>query len=98
MNVYRRLGDQIGTIEARELAQQLVDWHDAMVKHARVVGPRRTTRCDEECPHDEAATLWMAARAAFGHRARELAFLRAHGHRSRAPIRVLDRTQEELRL
>lgn len=31
MNMYRALGDGIGTSEAREPAEQLVAWHDAMV-------------------------------------------------------------------
>jgi hypothetical protein len=86
MNVYRRFGDQIGTTEARELAQQLVAWHDAMVKHLRVVGPVRTARCGEDCPHAEAAALWPAVQEVFGERASTLGFLRTHGRRSRTPI------------
>jgi hypothetical protein len=75
MNLYQRLGDQVGTPDARELAQQLVTWHDRMVKHVRLVGSRRAPRCSDGCPHDEAAMLWSAAQDAFGARAGELAFL-----------------------
>ena len=45
MNIYRRLGDQVATSEARELAEQLVAWHDAMVKHLRVLDSRQDARC-----------------------------------------------------
>jgi hypothetical protein len=83
MNMYRILGDRIGTIEARELAQQLVAWHDAMVKHLRVVASRPTAQCAEGCPHEDASALWTSAQAVFGPDARQLAFLRAHGPRRR---------------
>lgn len=36
VNIYRNLGDRVGTLEARELAAQPVAWHDAMVNHVRV--------------------------------------------------------------
>ena len=85
--MYLHLGDWMGTAEARDLAQQLVSWHDAMVRHARVAGPRRGPKCLEECPHDEAASLWLAAQATFGERAHELAFLRSHGERRRTAAR-----------
>lgn len=90
MNTYRILGDQVGTSEARELAEQIVAWHDAMVRHLRVVGPRRGVKCVEDCPHEEATLLWSAAQGVFGGRANDLAFLRSHGqgHRSsRLPAR-----------
>ncbi len=77
MNVYRVLGDRVGTLEARELAQQLVAWHDAMVRHLRVVN-QDGGRCREGCPHAEARALWPAVRHAFGDDARELRFLQAH--------------------
>jgi hypothetical protein len=96
MNIYRRLGDQVATSEARELAEQLVAWHDAMVKHLRVVGSRQEAHCDEECPHEDAASLWAAAQKTFGSRARELLFLRSHGQPKRlttAP-QVRDRAAE----
>ena len=79
MNTYRVLGDHVGTNEARELAEQLVAWHDAMVRHLRVAGPRRGSKCLEDCPHEEAALLWSTAQDVFGGRADDLTFLRSHG-------------------
>ena len=84
MNIYRRLGDQIATSEARELAEQLVTWHDAMVKHLRVLGSRQDARCGDDCPHEDAASLWAAAQGTFGVKARELLFLRSHGQPRRS--------------
>jgi hypothetical protein len=84
MNVYRVLGDRIGTSEARELAQQLAAWHDAMVRHLRVAGSRPTAECAEDCPHVEAGVLWTAAQNIFDASARRLEFLRSHGERRRA--------------
>lgn len=78
MNVYRVLGDRIGTTDARDLAQRLVRWHDAMVKHLRVMH-RHARRCPEGCPHEEAQTLWMAAVDVFGDDAGTLGFLQTHG-------------------
>src|SRR5687767_4578032 len=89
MNLYWRLGDQVATIEARELAEQLVTWHDAMVKHVRVLGSRPNAQCGEDCPHEETTSLWTAAQRTFGARARELVFLRSHGH----PKRLTSATQ-----
>ena len=74
MNVYRMLGNNVGTAEAQALAERLSSWHDAMVSHERA---GRTTDCDEECPHADAAPLWQAAVEAFGTRADELRFLRS---------------------
>lgn len=79
MNLYRVLGDYVGTHQARTLAEQLVAWHDSMVKHMRVAGSRRGATCADDCPHEEAAVLWSAAQDAFGERAADLAFLRSHG-------------------
>lgn len=79
MNLYLRLADQIGTLAARDLAAQLVAWHDAMVKHARVAGGQWSVRCGDECPHLDAPALWAAARETFGERASGLAFLQRHG-------------------
>ena len=91
MNMYRILGDCVGTSEARVLAEQLVAWHDSMVKHLRVVGPRRGAACADECPHDEAALLWAAAQTMFGARAADLAFLRFHGQGPRTTtVRLAD--------
>lgn len=96
MNMYRRLGDQVATTEARELAEQLVAWHDAMVKHLRVLGARQGARCAEDCPHEEAASLWAGAQDVFGASAKHLEFLRAHGQRRRASTlpAVRDRAAE----
>jgi hypothetical protein len=84
MNVYRILGDFVGTSEARVLAEQLVAWHDSMVKHLRVVGPRRGAACADDCPHEQASVLSMAAQATDGARAADLVFLRSHSQPSRA--------------
>ena len=84
MNIYRHLGDQVGTGEARDLAAQLVAWHDAMVRHLRVLGARGDAQCAEDCPHEDAASLWTAAMGTFGARARELVFLRSHSQQARA--------------
>jgi hypothetical protein len=91
MNVYRILGDYVGTIEARMLAEQLVAWHDSMVKHLRVVGAGRGRDCADDCPHDEAAALWSEAQTTFGARAEDLRFLRTHGRRRpTAGVRIAD--------
>lgn len=84
MTLYLRLADQIGTLAARDLAAQLVAWHDAMVKHARVVGTPRAVQCGEECPHVDARLLWVAARETFGDLAAGLEFLKRHGQRGPA--------------
>jgi hypothetical protein len=96
MNMYRRLGDQVATTEARELAEQLVTWHDAMVKHIRVLSARREAQCGEDCPHEEAVSLWATAQRTFGVRARDLMFLRSHGQPKRvtAAAQVRDRAAE----
>jgi hypothetical protein len=96
MNIYRRLGDEVATFEARELAEQLVAWHDAMVKHLRVVSSRPDAPCREDCPHDDAASLWVAAQRMFGASVRELAFLRSHGQPGRrvTPSQARDRAAE----
>ena len=95
MNIYRRLGDRVATNEARELAEQLVVWHDAMVKHLRVLGVRQGAPCAEDCPHESAASLWAAAQRAFGEAVRELAFLRSHGQpMRRSTTYVRDRAAE----
>jgi hypothetical protein len=78
MNMYQVLGDRIGSLEARALAQQLVEWHDSMVKHLRVVN-HHGRECPERCPHEQARGLWSAAIDVFGDYAGELRFLRTHG-------------------
>jgi len=96
MNMYRVLGDHVGTSEAGELAEQLVAWHDAMVKHLRVVDSRRDATCLDDCPHHEAMQLWSAAQQTFGTRANDLTFLRSHGQGPRTSTipRVRDRAAE----
>jgi hypothetical protein len=84
MNIYRVLGDRVGTSDARELAHQLVAWHDAMVKHLRVIGSRPTLQCADDCPHEEASMLWASALEILGADAQQLEFLRSHGQRRRA--------------
>ena len=77
MNLYRAIGDRVGTLEARELAEQLVAWHDAMVKHLRVSA--RGGPCEEGCAHDDARLLWSSALETFGEDAVGLSFLQTHG-------------------
>ena len=76
MNIYRMIGNTLGTPEAIELAERLSAWHDAMVAHERV---SKRDSCDEDCPHVDAATLWREAAQLFGERAGELRFLRSRG-------------------
>lgn len=97
MNLYLRLADQIGTIAARDLAAQLVSWHDAMVKHARVVGLQQTEKCGDECPHVDAPALWAAACDTFGERASGLVFLERHGARGRSLSHAGATTRLEVR-
>jgi hypothetical protein len=85
MNVYRSIGYAVGTPEALALAARLSAWHDAMVAHQRPADTARITRCDSDCPHAEARSLWHAAIEAFGDGAYQLGFLRRHG----APARHL---------
>lgn len=71
MNVYKQLGYANGTPEARQLADRLSAWHDAMVAHER----RADSSCSDGCPHAEARALWREALEVFGAEARELRFL-----------------------
>ena len=78
MNIYRVIGNSIGTSEAVDLGERLTEWHDAMVTHERkrrLVG----ADCDDRCPHAEARDLWLAAVDVFGDRALELPYLVKHG-------------------
>jgi hypothetical protein len=78
MNPYATLGAGVGTSEAASLRVRLRAWHDAMVAHERRLRTGGTAdRCDEECPHVEARTLWAEVLATFGTRANDLAFLRS---------------------
>lgn len=79
MNLYRVLGEHIGTQAARDLAERLVAWHDAMVAHERRLQNRLDGECADECPHVDARSLWAEAVDTFGRRAEELVFLVRHG-------------------
>jgi hypothetical protein len=80
MNPYAIVGSGVVTPEAAALRARLSAWHDAMVAHERRLRTGLTTdRCDEECPHVEARTLWAEAVVTFGTGADELAFLRSRG-------------------
>ena len=96
MNIYNRLGAEVATPAARELVEQLMAWHDAMVKHLRVLSSRQDARCGEDCPHEEAISLWGAAQRMFGPRAGELVFLRSHGQpkRQSSIAKIRDRAAE----
>jgi hypothetical protein len=96
MNVYRHLGDRIGTLEARELAERLVAWHDAMVRHLRAARSR-APGCDDECPHADAHGLWSAACEVFGEGARGLSFLRSYGQPRAASVAHYREPVPELR-
>ena len=81
MSPYAILGSSVGTAEAAALCVRLTAWHDAMVAHERRLRTGRTTdACDDECPHDEARTLWTEALATLGPRASELTFLRSRAN------------------
>ena len=81
MSPYVMLGSSVGTAEAAALCVRLTAWHDAMVAHERRLRTGRTTdACDDECPHDEARTLWAEALVTLGSRAGELTFLRSRAN------------------
>jgi hypothetical protein len=64
--------------DAASLRVRLLAWHDATVAHERRLRSGLTSdRCDDECPHAEATTLWKEASALLGPRASELTFLRS---------------------
>lgn len=88
MNVYTMIGSGVGSASATALSTRLAAWHDAMVAHDRKIRAGRTgERCDEECPHAEAGSLWNEAVETFGDRAQDLTFLRTRamaGRRSAA--------------
>lgn len=76
MNVYRMIGNNVGTAEAIDLAERLSSWHDSMVAHER-----GGQGCHDECPHADAGALWEQAVETLGDRAEELRFLRARASR-----------------
>lgn len=82
MHFYKTLACQVGTHEARELADRLAGWHDAMVNHERQLRLDGTSsRCTSPCPHDQARELWEEARLMFGSGASSLEFLRSRAGR-----------------
>jgi len=83
MNVYKSIGYAVGTPEAFALAARLSAWHDAMVAHQRPADTARVTRCDDDCPHAEARSLWREAVNVFGDYAEQMGFLRRHGSAAR---------------
>lgn len=77
LDVYRLLANRVGTGDADELAHELRQWHDDMVRHERSLTATGRTCVDaEECPHFDAADLWRRARQVFGREADTLVFLR----------------------
>lgn len=80
MNVYRMIGNNVGTAEAIDLAERLSAWHDSMVAHER-----GGQGCHDECPHADARLLWDEAVQTLGDRADELRFLRARASRHVEP-------------
>jgi hypothetical protein len=90
MNVYKSIGFAVGTPEALALAARLSAWHDAMVAHQRPADTARITRCDDDCPHAEARSLWHEAVDVFGDGAEQMTFLRRHGTPARH-LRLYDR-------
>jgi len=88
MSLYRSVATSVGTREARDLAQRLAAWHDAMVMHRRRAGDEAGPSCDVECPHEQAESLWLEALEVYGERAREFAFLRTFGVVPNHPLEV----------
>lgn len=77
LDVYRLLANRIGTRDAEELAHELRRWHDAMVRHERLLtATNKVCAAADDCPHLEAADLWKRACQAFGDAADTLTFLR----------------------
>jgi hypothetical protein len=75
--VYQQLAARAGTGPARELARELMLWHDAMVRHERrLAAAGRGPACaSDDCPHAEARGLWDRAVQIFGTDARTLQYL-----------------------
>ncbi len=79
MSVYRSAAHAVGTREAFDLATRLALWHDAMVIHRRRAGDTSGPSCDEDCPHEQAESLWLEALDVYGERAHDFGFLRTLG-------------------
>ncbi len=77
--VYQQLARRVGTRLAHELAQDLVRWHDEMVRHERrLTSQGGGARCEaDDCPHAAARELWRQAVQVFGTDAEGLGYLRA---------------------
>ena len=90
--VYRQLANSVGTVDAAALALDLINWHDAMVHHARATTVPGTTNRScadrEDCPHVEARELWRRAQQLFGPDAGRLTFLAASAAVSEVDPRV----------
>lgn len=85
LHVYRLLASTVGTADALDLAHDLADWHDAMVRHQRFQAALGAScAAVDDCPHAEARDLWRRARQVFGKAADELAFLRTSAGRQLA--------------
>jgi hypothetical protein len=79
MSLYHSIANAIGTRDALDLAHRLAAWHNAMVIHRRAAGDAAGPSCAFDCPHEQAAELWLEAVEIFGDRAHECAFLRTCG-------------------
>lgn len=99
MNVYKSIGHAVGTPEALALSARLSAWHDAMVAHQRRADTARVTRCDDNCPHAEAKSLWLEALDLFGSHAEQMTFLQRHGSAAQQwPSYARKRSQDPQRL
>lgn len=77
LDVYRLLANRVGTSDADELAHDLRQWHDVMVRHERLLAVTGgVCAAADDCPHIDAADLWRRARQVFGDDADTLTFLR----------------------
>jgi hypothetical protein len=93
MSLYQSVGTAVGTREALDLAHRLAAWHDAMVWHRRRTNDAIDS-CEMDCPHEQAASLWLEAVDVYGERAFDLEFLRSVGR----PAGQQDAAMEELSL
>lgn len=88
--VYQQLAARTGTGPARELARELMLWHDAMVRHERrlaAAGRGRAACTGDDCPHAEARGLWERSVQTFGPDADDLQYLRAAAGGASLPLR-----------
>jgi hypothetical protein len=76
----------ISSANAAELVDDLCIWHDRMVAHVRRHGaspPSCACSDEDDCPRQQAESLWAQARAAFGDASAALTFLRQHAEYAR---------------